>query len=1597
MSSITSSFGLARRSIRKIWLKEFHYFRSNHPIFILLFIAIFAVIYNVSWHKLPPSVEGSSDFLKIFDNFRVTKHKFVRMMICIPSSVVDYRFSTVAEAIHLTHLDFPELEFVRDLDVAKKKLESGDIDILIHFTTLIETGKLIEYNIISQSGDLNKHYCIHCDHRRKQSWGNAVEAQQIVNRFLYWLIKARGFVTRTPHLQLSHVYIEGVDSDPMYAKRQTDLFFAWLMLLPICSRLIDSWNDDRKSGFYKILFSLKIRRFEYFIAKFQFWYGISLILSCIVFVVNVSVVSGVFTSTYLPFLIVYVACIFAFTIFLATLFPESPFFAKFVGALLMAAGEFGFGTVLHGMAFFQLSVRFFGKSNVEAHWDDAVALMCMSFNFVLLLALSIYLDTFFFSYSHEPLKFYFPLERAYWMPLSRSPQVDKHHVDQILSPSQDVALNNKKSGDKEVESKNEEQKTKTSNIPLIVLYGVCKRIKNNWKVNQLSLTIRYGEILTLYGHHGCGGEEILAIISGEMKPEYGEVMREKSQRELMVARSSHVPSVNYLNVKQYLRLVSQMREVSVPEAVLDEMLAELDLTKVDRRSLDLLSTTQRERLRIAAAFVGQPDVVLIDWPTQESLPEWKYMILNFIEKRKEKKAIVMTSYDAEETEAISDRVVLLSEGYVILNGACDNYKQSMSSVFEIRLWPVTFFTNEQIGKIISAISMGDDQTRNNAKYFETPNGKLRITLPLTYRKCIALMIMELENCAQECQIAFYELSKPNIHDVYTNACYEPQQYRPLKNYEQLDQLYAKQKTISRTRYFFKNMVRILKDRQFLYQAAAVVGLFVFLGLLTLISHQKMHSHYTHEVSLDAHDYPIKIYCEHCVHESSKNAEYERFLGKNELEPNNAYLFWKNNSVKADEELVAISHGDDTFTMVIQNFAVSQIIAKMTGHYPKITPFLESEEFRASSAAHGFSLIFNDVNKNQAAMILSESHSLMYILGVFQTFIYVLSVLLPLRLIAVNMRPDSMLFPWPRYLYFGLIFTANLAIFLVFSIVLLLILLSMDYFQTDTVSCFIQFLGAWTVSFASTLPLIYLLVFNVNTAAAIIPTVMAVSSLLVNLPNMVSSYSAENAIALRTLLKFVSWTCMLSPPTSLQVLAAFLNAGEFHDENRGTIAALTAFCFAHSWTLVVFAVSVFQPGFAHFRQFWFISTTTLWSNFERGTTLTPGARMKNSFLFAAQDPKSSAPTKRSSAPEQKLESTSPDAKDLENKESPDRQGAAGDEKETPSKLSSIISGAERSSSNQEDMSLITRYEEHLCQKVATMRKWNNQVDVPIDNHITYILGDSTHLKSALLRTIAEMNRKEQIAYVPVVECLPTIYTPRELLENVAACHGFEVTELHIDYLLEAFGMKILECTPISLLTDADRRILMLLTKLVIKPSIIILDQLDQFLPHSKIMTVWALCSVLRSDGVSVIFTSRHNSFAEHIATSCAHMHKCEIINTLPPSTIKASMGCTIVEVTAKPSAQAVKPNEKKEKEGAKNPRRNYETDGMSEKIWTVLKLALGNQIVSMPSTKGKIVVMVQGDTHNVVDHIIKVIGTLTPLIQHYSIRNGTFDEYIASAF
>ncbi|CAB3409014.1 unnamed protein product [Caenorhabditis bovis] len=246
------------------------------------------------------------------------------------------------------------------------------------------------------------------------------------------------------------------------------------------------------------------------------------------------------------------------------------------------------------------------------------------------------------------------------------------------------------------------------------------------------------------------------------------------------------------------------------------------------------------------------------------------------------------------------------------------------------------------------------------------------------------------------------------------------------------------------------------------------------------------------------------------------------------------------------------------------------------------------------------------------------------------------------------------------------------------------------------------------------------------------------------------------------------------------------------------------------------------------------------------------------------------------------------------------------KKEPSQTFIAIKTAEAAQSKQlekeyqTDNSFITQYEEEIISKVVSMKFCKYKQAVEVGDYITYLTGDQTKLASNMLQTIAEGNNDNHIAYVSHNDCLPDMFTVCGLLFTVAACHGINVTQKQVDYMLGAFNMQNLAKSTIDTLTDSERCILTLIAKILCKPTLVILDQMDMFLPHAKMMTVWALCSRLRDDRVPVLFTSKNSKFAEHTCTRVAHMYKCQFVAIEPPQCIKKRMGALVVEIDMKPT-------------------------------------------------------------------------------------------------
>jgi energy-coupling factor transport system ATP-binding protein len=201
-------------------------------------------------------------------------------------------------------------------------------------------------------------------------------------------------------------------------------------------------------------------------------------------------------------------------------------------------------------------------------------------------------------------------------------------------------------------------------------------------LDDLSLEIRQGEFVALMGRNGAGKTTLLKQIVGLLKPDLGQVqIRAKSGQPMNTRRSALdeiIKVVGYVpqNPSALLFNDSVQQELhftrsghGLPTGQYDSLLDTLGLTEhVDSYPRDL-SVGERQRVALAAILVAEPQILLLDEPTRGLDYQQKAALVAFLQREKGLgRTIVMATHDVELVASCADRVVLLADGQVVVDG-----------------------------------------------------------------------------------------------------------------------------------------------------------------------------------------------------------------------------------------------------------------------------------------------------------------------------------------------------------------------------------------------------------------------------------------------------------------------------------------------------------------------------------------------------------------------------------------------------------------------------------------------------------------------------------------------------------------------------------------------------------------------------------------------------------------------------------------------------------------------------------------------------------------------------------------------------------------
>ncbi|MBI3068112.1 MAG: ATP-binding cassette domain-containing protein, partial [Betaproteobacteria bacterium] len=197
-------------------------------------------------------------------------------------------------------------------------------------------------------------------------------------------------------------------------------------------------------------------------------------------------------------------------------------------------------------------------------------------------------------------------------------------------------------------------------------------------VNDVSFAVERGEVLGFLGPNGAGKSTTMRMITGFYPPTSGRVTvggHDVVEDPIAVKRligylPENAPGYADMTVRGFLNFVAELRGLSgeARKKAVHRVVEMCFLDGVLYQSIDTLSKGYKHRTCLAQALIHNPEVLVLDEPTDGLDPNQKHEVRGLIKSMGEKKAIVFSTHILEEVEAACTRVIIIDRGRIVANG-----------------------------------------------------------------------------------------------------------------------------------------------------------------------------------------------------------------------------------------------------------------------------------------------------------------------------------------------------------------------------------------------------------------------------------------------------------------------------------------------------------------------------------------------------------------------------------------------------------------------------------------------------------------------------------------------------------------------------------------------------------------------------------------------------------------------------------------------------------------------------------------------------------------------------------------------------------------
>lgn len=212
---------------------------------------------------------------------------------------------------------------------------------------------------------------------------------------------------------------------------------------------------------------------------------------------------------------------------------------------------------------------------------------------------------------------------------------------------------------------------------MIKVENLSKKYGSHIAVKGVNFTVNDGEVLGFLGLNGAGKSTIMNIMTGYLSMTEGsveidgyDILKNPKEAKKHIGYLPELPPLYPdMTVKEYLYFMYDLKSVKLPKAPhIEEICRLVKIDNVYGRLIKNLSKGYKQRVGIAQALLGNPDVIILDEPTVGLDPKQIIEIRNLIHLLGKNHTVIISSHILSEIQAVCDRVIVINSGKVIADG-----------------------------------------------------------------------------------------------------------------------------------------------------------------------------------------------------------------------------------------------------------------------------------------------------------------------------------------------------------------------------------------------------------------------------------------------------------------------------------------------------------------------------------------------------------------------------------------------------------------------------------------------------------------------------------------------------------------------------------------------------------------------------------------------------------------------------------------------------------------------------------------------------------------------------------------------------------------